>query len=393
MPENFRGRQSREDETSNDELGVSFIMKIETIRATPIRIPMSYIFRWGPGAYDGFTRTVIEVETSAGLVGIGESGFGRDASIVEETIAPRLIGANPLDLNECERRAIPPYATMLTSRDVTPLHAYAGVEMALWDIAGKATNRSLASLLGGRVRDNVSFSEYFAFEEGSAKDVSALAESCSQALENYGATVLEGKIGVMSLRDELGLVTAIRDAIGGITPIRLDPNMSWDVATAREALPVLADLGVTWIEEPVMTQTELRRLRGLSPISFSTHQIDLQSAVRDQVPDAFVVKVDYLGGIRRTVDFINACSLFGIAVWFRAPSAGITNAAELQISAALAPITHPSQNLSRWLGDDVVEQGPLHASGGFVAVPDEPGLGVTLDKAAFARCAERARSA
>jgi glucarate dehydratase len=367
---------------------------ITGIRAIPIAIPLSYVYKWGPGAYAGFTRTLVEVETSVGVTGIGESGNARDARIIEESLAPRLLGADPFNLADCERRAIPSYTGLLTARDLTRLNAYSGIEMALWDVAGKLTGHSIAQLLGGRVRDEVSFSEYFALPDGgSSRDITSVADACAQAIADHGATVFEGKVGVLPLHEEARLIRRVRDAVGETIPIRLDANMSWDVSTARQALPVFADLGVTWIEEPVASQAELIRLRMSSPISFSSHQIDLPQAARDGVPDAFVVKIHYLGGIRRTVDFITACSMFGIPVWFRAPSAGVATAAELQIAAALAPMSHPSQNLSRWLSDDVTDRGPFHAANGVVAVPDGPGLGVALDPEGVARCADRARDA
>ena len=367
--------------------------RIVSVRATPVSIPLTFAYRWGPGDYSGFTRTIVEIETASGIIGIGESGHPRDAALINELIGPRVVGANALNIAECERKAIPSMTGMLTSRDLTRLYAFSGIEMALWDIAGKASGRSVASLLGGRVRDEVSFTDYFALEKGADVDFPLVAQRCADAVANYGARVFEGKVGVLSLGEELRLVGAVREAIGEDIPIRLDANMSWDVPTAREALDRYADLGVTWLEEPVRTQAELLRLRAGTNISFSSHQVDLPQAVRDGAPDAFVVKTYYLGGIRRTVDFARACAMFGIDVWFRAPGAGISTAAELQISAAVESITHPSQNLGRWHGDDVIEEGSFVATNGVARVPDGPGLGVTLDRAAMERCYERARSA
>jgi glucarate dehydratase len=369
------------------------VVRITSVRATPVSIPLTFAYRWGPGSYSGFTRTIVEVETADGITGIGESGHPRDAALINELIGPRLTGANALDLAECERRAIPTITGMTTSLDLTRLHAYSGIEMALWDIAGKASGRSVASLLGGRVREEVSCTDYFALEKGADVDFGVIAQRCAEAVAEHGARVFEGKVGVLSLGEELQLVGAVRAAIGEDIPIRLDANMSWDVATAREALARYADLGVTWLEEPVRTQAELLRLRPGTTISFSSHQIDLAQAVRDGTPDAFVVKTHYLGGIRRTVDFARACAMFGIGVWFRAPGAGVSTAAEMQISAALESITHPSQNLGRWHGDEVIEQGPFVAVNGTARVPDGPGLGVSLDRDAMERCRERARSA
>jgi glucarate dehydratase len=373
--------------------GAGSKLTITAIRATPVSIPMSYVYKWGPGSYEGFTRTLVEVETSEGIIGIGEGGYPRDARIINEGLAPRLLGADPLDLADCERRAIRSITGMITSRDLTRLNAYSGIEIALWDIAGKLAGRSVAQLLGGRVRERIAVSEYFALQSGVSDDFDAVADGCARAIREHGATMFEGKVGVLPLAQEARLIGAIRDAIGPEIPIRLDANMSWDVPTARQALPIYADLGVSWIEEPVVTQAEMIRLRATTPISFSSHQIDLPLAARDGTPDAFVVKIHYLGGIRRTVEFVMACAMFGIPVWFRSPSTGVATAAELQIAAALAPMAHPSQHLSRWLGDEIVDGGPFQATNGLVAVPNGPGLGIALNPDAVMRSAERARDA
>ena len=368
-------------------------LRITAVRATPVSIPLTFAYKWGPGTYRGFTRTIIEVETADGIVGIGEAGHARDARIISDWFAPRLIGADALDHADCERRALPSMTAMLTSRDLTRLNAYSGIEIALWDAAGKLAGRSLAELLGGRARDHVAVTEYFALAGDTADDIDAVAQRCADAVREHGAKVFEGKVGVLSLDQEIAMVRAIREAVGEAVPIRLDANMSWDVPTAREALARFADLGVTWCEEPVRTHAELLRLRAGTTMSFSSHQVDLPQAARDGAPDAFVVSLSYLGGIRRTVDFARACAMFGIQVWFRAPNTGVATAAELQVAAAVDSMAHPSQSLARWVGQDVIEQGPFRATGGLVAVPHGPGLGVTLDRAQMERCAERASAA
>jgi glucarate dehydratase len=365
---------------------------ITAIRATAVSIPLTFVYRWGPGAFPGFTRTLVEVETSAGITGVGEAGRPGHAELINAILGPKLIGADPLDHAECERRALPSMALMTTVRDLSRLHAYSGIELALWDIAGKISGRSVASLLGGRVRDRIGVTDYFALESGGREGPDELAARCAQAVTERGATALEGKVGVLPLREELRYIAAVREAVGDSISIRLDANMSWKLPDAKAAIRGYASLGVAWIEEPVLSQHELARLGADGPVSFSSHQIDLPAAVRDGVPHAFVVMTHHLGGIRRTVEFVRACAMFGIAVWFRAPSTGVGTAAELQIAAALAPITEPSQSLCHWIDEDIVEQGPFRAENGTIAVPEGPGLGVTLDPEAVGRCAARAQA-
>ena len=103
--------------------------------------------------------------------------------------------------------------------------------------------------------------------------------------------------------------------------------------------------------------------------TFSTHNPELRTTLDLGVPDAFVCNLVELGGIRRTVQFIRACDMFGIAFWFHSQEAGIATAAYLQVSAALEPIREPSQTLLRWLLDDVTHEGIPRPHAGHVDAP------------------------
>jgi glucarate dehydratase len=166
----------------------------------------------------------------------------------------------------------------------------------------------------------------------------------------------------------------------------LDANHAWTVPTAREVLRRLAPYDIRCIEEPVGSHEELARLRPFTDIAFSAHAPDLRRAVALGVPDFYVLNLVELGGIRRTVEFVRACEQFGIGFWFHSGDTGVASAAYLQVSAALEPIREPSQALFHWYGDDVIAEGPFCPRRGVVAVPDGPGLGVTLDPGALARC-------
>ena len=107
------------------------------------------------------------------------------------------------------------------------------------------------------------------------------------------------------------------------------------------------------------------------------------------VPDFYVLNIVELGGIRRTVEFVRACEQFGIGFWFHSGDTGVASAAYLQLSAALEPIREPSQALFHWYADDVIAEGPFSPQRGVLPVPDGPGLGVSLDQVALARCHER----
>src|SRR5438105_9404332 len=362
---------------------------ISSVRATPISIPLEAPYHWSCGFVAGFSRTIVEVETSDGAVGLGESPSPADAALVNEVLGPLLLGADPYDQADCEQRCVPPLRERRTITAPSALHAYTGIEIALWDLVGKLEGRSVASLLGGRVRDAAPFTEYFAFRVGREETPVAVARYCSEMLERHAPKAFEGKVGAHELATDVAMVREIRAAVGEEMPIRLDANMAWTTATARAALRRFEDLGVYSVEEPVVTYQELARLRPNTTIAFSTHHADLREAAALGVPDAFVVQLGMFGGIRRTVHFAAACAEFGIDVWFKSPDAGVATAAQLQIAAAVDEISEPSQTLLRWHADEVIADGPFIPENGVVAVPDAPGLGVTLDRIALERCHER----
>jgi glucarate dehydratase len=367
--------------------------KIGSIRATPVNIPIEAPYHCSVGVFAGFSKTVVEVETVDGVVGIGEAPNPYAAPVILDRIAPTLMGADPYELADCERRAVPPIETYKNTDDNAIVLAYGGVEMALWDLLGKLEDRSVASLLGGRVRDVIPFTEYFAFRlsaggvggEETPKDV---AEYCARMAEEHGASRFEGKAAVRDLGTEVAMAREIRAAVGEDPLLRLDANMAWSTTTAREALRRFEAYNVSSFEEPVRTLHELAQLRTSTSIAFSSHEPNLQAAVRLGVPDAFVINLTQLGGIRRTIAFIDACEAFGIDVWFYSEP-GISTAAHLQVAGAIGWLHQPSQTLARWQPDDVIQGGPFRPEGGVLAVPDGPGLGVELDRTALDRAHRR----
>ena len=133
----------------------------------------------------------------------------------------------------------------------------------------------------------------------------------------------------------------------------------------------------------------MARIRSTTTIGFSAHEANLQEAVRLGVPDAFVVQFGMFGGIRRTLNFMAACEAFGVNVWFKSPDAGVATAAQIAHHRRHRIVTEPSQTLLRWHADEVIAEGPFVPKDGEVPPPDGPGLGVTLDPVALARCADR----
>ena len=140
-------------------------MKITAIRATPVDLPLEAPYLWSYGSLAGFSKAIVEVETSDGIVGLGEGPSPANAATIEKVFAPRLIGRDPIDITALEELCLPSWRGVHTDVDFALVRAFGAVEMALWDIRGKLWGRPLHDLLGGAHRKEIAFTDYFSFRE------------------------------------------------------------------------------------------------------------------------------------------------------------------------------------------------------------------------------------
>ncbi len=367
-------------------------MKIVDIRATPVNIPFTAPYVFSYGSIASLTKTVVEVVTDQGIVGLGEVADGdRSADVVK--LRDRLIGLDIRALTVAEQRCLPGMRYTPWGDIVALRRAFGGIEMALWDARARIEGVPLHLLLGGAVRTEIALTEYFSYrmpgpsEPGESSPLD-IARYCARMIEQHEADGFEGKVGTVSLDEEVEMVREIRAAIGD-RMLRLDANGGWTVPTAREAMRRLDPYVIHYYEDPVETYEEMAQLRQFTRASFSTHVVDLDKAIRLRAPDAIVTNINEHGGIRRTIEFIRACEHFDVAFRFHSGETGIGSAAYLHLSAAMEHVREPSQTLFRWYGDDVIAEGTFVPKRGRVAVPTGAGLGVTLDAKALRRCHER----
>jgi glucarate dehydratase len=368
-------------------------MQITDILVHKVNLPLVTGYRWASGVYFGATKGIVEVRTDEGIVGWGEVATVEQAEIVAQEYAPRLRGVDPSNIDDCCRRCLPEIRTLLNTHDAGSVKAFGGLELALWDIKGKALNRPIYSLFGGPVRREIGFSEYFALrlpskiESGESTPLD-VARYCARMREQHGSTIFEGKVGVLDLDTEIEMVKEVRAAIGPDATLRLDANNSWPLNTARKALARLERFNIANIEDPAPTFYDMAKLRQHSAIPFSSHLPDLRLATELGVPDTFVLNVMTLGGLRETVKFISACEVMGVGFWFYSGETAVGTAAYMQLAAAIPYLSQPGQSLFRWYADDVSAE-PIQPHANAVPIHDGPGLGITLDPRALERCKQR----
>ncbi len=367
-------------------------MKIRSIKATPVNIPFVAPYRFSYGAIASLTKTVIELRTEDGVVGLGECADGDQAQAIEE-MGARLIGHDIRLLGEAQQLCVPGMAYSPWDNVLGKCRVFGGIEMAMWDARGKTEGLPLWYLLGGKQREEIALTEYFAFRDlgpdhPGEQTPTQVARFCAEMIEKHDARVFEGKLATHDLTTELEMVREVRAAIGD-RELRLDANGGWTLPTARNALRALEPYNVAWYEEPVESYEEMAALRAHTSAGLSSHRVDLRRAVALGAPDAIVTNINELGGVSGAMRFIGACAEFDVGFRFHSGETGVASAAYLQLSAVLKHVRGASQTLFRWYADDVIEGGPFCPQSGVVPVPDGPGLGVTLDAKALARCHQR----
>lgn len=366
--------------------GVSRVARIE---AWPVNVPLEAEYEMAPGIVRGIHRTIVRVTTEDGVVGLGETPSPDDAGLLRGELGEVVVGEDCDELRTRLGGAVLPAPEHRGDGKVLIEKPLTGVEIALWDIAAREAGVPLYELLGGLQRDEVPFSEYFAYRRGREQSPSDVAAFCARMAEVHGSTVFEGKVAVRPVEEDVRLAREIRAAIGPECTLRLDANMGWRLETAQQALAALEPVEIGNVEEPVASFTDLAELRRRTSIPFSAHTPDVCLAAELGVPDTLVIGLGPCGGISGTRRFIAACEERGVGFWFYSGDLGIATAAYLQLAAATPYIGQPSQSLLRWTTDDVIVGGPFSPENGVVEVPSGPGLGVELDEAALARCVER----
>jgi L-alanine-DL-glutamate epimerase-like enolase superfamily enzyme len=276
--------------------------------------------------------------------------------------------------------------------------AYAGIEMALWDILGQALGLPLYKLLGGAVRERALFSSYaFAIDETEGHTESdtpgLMAALAREQQTEMNAAVFEFKVARHSVGCDIETVQEIRLALGPAVAIGVDANMRYSVDQARTFLRKTAPAGLDNVEEPCALLGDCERLRRDFGVPVSTHCTDFDALRFFPLIDGVVGAVDQQGGIEAIMTLGYIARSHDRRFWMRSCiELGVAWAAMTHLGMAAQSLDRPSQGLIHWIEDDLIE-GPVWAiRDGGVQAPDRPGLGVVLDEDAFRRAAERCAS-
>ena len=367
-------------------------MKITSITAIPLsfRLPEGKTVTMGVGSTTKRDAIIIRIQTDEGITGYGEAHPGRSpgavTSLIHGTIAPMLVGMQATDVVGAWQRV---HRMQLSSHGLGAGAALAlsGIDMALWDIRGKAANMPLYELLGGTRRRLPAYAGGIAL--GYQPKESLAEEAQEYVARGYKALKLRLGDGVQNDIDRL---RHVRQVLGEGVDILTDANTVFTMADARRVLPVLADIRAGWLEEPFAchdfaSYREAAKITPLVPLAagenhytrFEFAQLLEAGAVQVWQPD-----LSKCGGITEGVRIAAIASAWRIPIHPHSSATGLNHAATLHFMAATENAGYFEACVSKFnpFRDMFGTQFEIGADG-CVVPPTGPGLGVQVDESIF----------
>jgi glucarate dehydratase len=368
-------------------------MKIAQLEFIPVSIPYTHREVSSQVNRDGVSDIVVKATTGDGLSGWGESCSGADLASVEralEAMKPFVLGRSPWASEAI--RADLWHKGGWQFRKPTASFAWAGIDMALWDICGKAVNQPLHNLFGGRVRDRVSYFYYLA--RGNA---GSLAAQCRDGVAR-GYRVFYLKVG-LDIRAECEMVRVVRETVGPDARIRLDANGAWSVNEAVRNLALLDEFGIDFVEQPVAPDpaANMREVRRRTPVAVCANEglwtaEDAYRQMTLRTADVYCFSPYWVGSLSRFQMLARVAGMEGLAVCKHTHGEfGIAAAAAHQILLTLPNIVEGNQQTAHVMEDDVLKQRIPIAAGPEWGVSEAPGLGIEVDHEKLGFCHENYR--
>lgn len=365
-------------------------MKIVDLRVTPVTVSAEAPWRWSMGVETGTTRTIIELITDEGIVGIGETYGGARTIDALKVAKPFIVGLDPLETGLLQHRL--GVFCVGYEMSVPPL-VRAGIEMACLDAAGKALDRPVASLLGGAVRDGVDVASYlfyrYASEDGrlpAVNSAEAIVERANELYERNGHRVHKLKGGVLAPMEEYRALQLLRDRFPD-DPLVWDPNAAWSVETTiRVGRRLTADgFELQFLEDPCNWLEGMSQARAATGIPFATNMCligpdQLGPGIRARSVDVILADVHFWGGFRANQKMAAVCEAFGLGVGMHSDrELGISTAAMVHLACAVPNLNYAIDSHYHDQADDIITTPWAYRDGRF-ELPKGPGLGVEIDQ-------------
>ncbi len=330
-----------------------------------------------------------EIETDTGLVGIGNAALAPriTKAIIDEYLAPLVIGQDPWDFEYLWQRMY--RSTHAWGRKGIGMVAISAVDIAIWDILGKAAGKPVFKLLGGRTKEQIPVyaSKLYSgpIEEMQREAQSYVDQGFSMFKMRFG---WGPKDGVAGMDENIKRVAAVREVVGDNTDLMLECYMGWNLDYAKRMLPLLAEFNPRWLEEPVIADdidgyAQLNNL-GIIPISGGEHEFTLLGFkhLLDRNAVSYIqYDTNRVGGITAAQKINALAEAFQVPV---IPHAGQMHNYHLTMANLNCPISEffPVHDVE--VGNELfyyIFKGDPEPTNGFIDLSDtEPGLGLTISE-------------
>ena len=350
-------------------------------------------FETKPGGWFGpVVCTLVEVEADDGTVGIGTAGAfqGGALELIPAYYADLLLGADPRRHEYLWQRMY--QTTVRFGRSGSAVAAISALDIACWDLHGKAEGKPVVDLIGGRAQTHVPcyVSRLYALD-----DLDELADE-AQSWARAGFTRMKQRFGfgpkdgLRGLRRNVELVRTVRDAVGEDVELAADAYMGWDLGYAIEAAERLRELELAWIEEPLMPHdlagyAELKRRCPWQRWSCGEHSYtkwEFQQLIELRAVDILQPDVNRVGGI---TEALKVCALAETAGLPVVPHSNEAHNLHVIFSrpASVCPLVEYFPEAEPDTGNELfwkLFSGTPRAEAGSIALPDTPGLGIEVDE-------------
>ncbi|MEE2658598.1 MAG: mandelate racemase/muconate lactonizing enzyme family protein [Candidatus Latescibacterota bacterium] len=358
-------------------------MRITELEFTPVSVPYTHRENSSQVVRDGVTSVIVRITASNKLVGWGESCSGADVgSVISalQALRPFIEGRNPWNREAMWRDAF--HRGVWNFREPTFNFAWAGIDMALWDLCGRQAGQPLYNLLGGLQRRRV---EYFCYLPFGA-EFDELREACRCGVAD-GYRIFYIKVGV-DIDRECENVRIIREEIGANGEIRIDANEAWTVAEATRNLARLNEFGIGLAEQPVPAEpvANMLELRARTEVPLAANEglwrlQDAWNCLKQRAADVLCFSPYWVGSIGHFHRLSHLAALEGLSICKHTHGElGLAAVAAQHVLLTLPRIVDGHQQTAAMMEKDILSDPlPIARQPIWEAAPG-PGLGVEVDE-------------
>jgi len=364
-------------------------MKIVEIKAYPVTVPVppEHRVRLGIGTMVKRDIVFVKVTTASGLVGWGESHHGRAhlaiATLVNTTLRQLVTGMDATDVNGVWSKI---YKFQLGSHGMGSACAMAmsGIDMALWDIRGKAVGWPLYKLLGGRCRRVPAYAGGISL--GIQPPASLVEEAKDFAARGFRAMKL--RIGGDSVTADIARVEAVRAALGPDIDLLTDANTGYSLGDARRAMPAFAACAVGWLEEPFPGHDYrlYRQAKGFAPVPLAAGEnhytrFEFSRLIEEEAVDILQPDLSKCGGITEALKIAAMASAYKLPIHLHS-SQGINQMASVQVLSTIenGGYFEADCSLNNPLRDELIDPPIRIQADGTISPSEKPGIGVDVNE-------------